>query len=51
MSVIEIVGALVIDDEKTEEDKQNIDRMMDELVSLVNKKDQLSQKLIHHEAE
>uniref|UniRef100_A0A9J2PM43 EH domain-binding protein 1 n=1 Tax=Ascaris lumbricoides TaxID=6252 RepID=A0A9J2PM43_ASCLU len=38
-------------DEKTEEDKQNIDRMMDELVSLVNKKDQLSQKLIHHEAE
>ncbi|VDM43025.1 unnamed protein product [Toxocara canis] len=38
-------------EDKTEEDKQNIDRMMDELVELVNKKDQLSQKLIHHEAE
>lgn len=39
------------EDVKTEEDKQNIDKMMNELVSLINKKDQLAQKLISHEAE
>lgn len=38
-------------EDKTEEDKQNIDRLMNDLVELVNRKDQLSQKLIHHEAE
>lgn len=39
------------EDDKTEEDKQRIDKMMDDLVALVNKKDRLSQKLISHEAE
>ncbi|CAG9540867.1 unnamed protein product [Cercopithifilaria johnstoni] len=37
--------------DKTEEDKQRIDKMMDDLVALVNRKDRLSQKLINHEAE
>ncbi|VDK85556.1 unnamed protein product [Litomosoides sigmodontis] len=37
--------------DKTEDDKQKIDKMMDDLVALVNKKDRLSQKLINHEAE
>lgn len=37
--------------DKTEDDKQKIDKMMDDLVALVNKKDHLSQKLINHEAE
>ncbi|VIO98128.1 conserved hypothetical protein,hypothetical protein [Brugia malayi] len=45
-------SASVIDQiDKTEDDKQKIDKMMDDLVALVNKKDRLSQKLISHEAE
>lgn len=48
----ELSGASTIEQEdKTEEDKKRIDGMMDELVELVNRKDQLSQKLIQHEAE
>ncbi|MFH4977948.1 hypothetical protein AB6A40_004657 [Gnathostoma spinigerum] len=38
-------------EDKTEKDKQQIDAWMEELVSFVNKKDQLSQKIIMHEAE
>uniref|UniRef100_A0A1I7VQR2 EH domain-binding protein 1 n=1 Tax=Loa loa TaxID=7209 RepID=A0A1I7VQR2_LOALO len=45
-------SASIIDEvDKTEDDKQRIDKMMDDLVALVNKKDRLSQKLISHEAE
>lgn len=48
----ELSDASTIEQEdKTEEDKKRIDGMMDELVELVNRKDQLSQKLIQHEAE
>lgn len=42
---------LFVEVDKTEDDKQRIDEMMDDLVALVNKKDRLSQKLISHEAE
>ncbi|KAM3718043.1 Ras guanyl-releasing protein [Dirofilaria immitis] len=48
----ELGSASIIDQaDKTEDDKQRIDKMMDDLVATVNKKDRLSQKLITHEAE
>lgn len=46
-----VFNSIIPDDTKTEDEKQKIDQLMEELVSLVNKKDILSQKLINHEAE
>ncbi|VDN07801.1 unnamed protein product [Thelazia callipaeda] len=48
----ELSSASNIDQDcKTEDDKQKIDKMVEDLVAFVNKKDCLSQKLISHEAE